>query len=93
MGVPTSAKGQIGLDEVHVAHGAVVLIAQEGAHQAALRRTLALQMFQQRQQRAFTGVQRHIVEVVEDPRFLEFTQLGIDITATQHGDYVRGAAP
>jgi hypothetical protein len=82
-------KRHLGLGHVHVTHGAVH--AQESAHQA-LRPALALQVFQQRQQGAFTGVQRDEVEEVKHPWLVQLTQFGVDKAAAQHGGdvWVRG---
>ena len=49
-------------------------------------RSLVLQVFDECQQRAFAGVERDEVEVVEDARLVQGAQLGIAIAAAQYRD-------
>ena len=78
----------VGLGEVDVAHAAGGVVAHEAAHQA-LPRAPALQMLDQREQRAFAGVQRDEVEEVEHARLGQLAQLGVDEAAAERGDHVR----
>jgi hypothetical protein len=64
--------------------------AQEATHQL-LARTLAAQVFQQRQQGALAVVEHDVVEEIEDARLGEFAQLGVHEAAAQHGDNLRVA--
>ncbi len=80
-------ESHVGFDPVHVLHLAVG-IAPVGAHQA-LRRAPALQVLQQREQRAFASVQRHVIEEVEHTWLAQLAQLGVGVTAAQHGDDAR----
>ena len=58
-------EGHVGFDPIHVLHCAAG-IASVGAHQA-LCRALALQVFEQREQRTLACIERHVIEEVEDP--------------------------
>ena len=76
----------IGFRPVDVLHS--IICAHKTAHQSLLR-ALALQVFDQRQQGALTSVERDHIDKVKQTRFLQLSQLGVGVAATQSNGDVR----
>jgi len=63
----------------------LALDAGEGAEQVEPW-PLAVEIFEQGEDGLFAVVECDVVEVIENPRFLQFAQFGIDIAAAQRDD-------
>jgi hypothetical protein len=81
--VPTSAKGTSGFAGVEVTHLAVD--AGKGADQIEAR-ALAVEVLKQGDDGLLAVIQRDVVEIIENPCFLQFAQFGIDIAAAERND-------
>ena len=79
-------EGHIRLGPVDVLHRTIH--PHKTAHQALLR-ALSLQVLNERQQGAFTGIQRHHIDKIKQAGLAELPQLGVGIAAAQRNANLR----